>query len=140
MMPDFWTTKNGEVVEIYSADKLSELVKSSVSYYQNEYNKMKEQYLESKEELKKEVLNEYAAENKELKKALKLSYGSFNFPEEKERFENFRRTHSKCWNGTKITSGLDCYIKTDYAGIGRCFIAVCPHCGKEEHITYFEGW
>ncbi len=134
--------KNGKInfTDVYEPAEILSIIDASLNYYKDKAEEAIEQSKRTKEEVRQEVINEYAHENAEIQKQLTLSYGSFTFPEEKKRFDDFRARHIETCRTTHATGGLEPYVKVVGTGIGDSYTVVCPVCGESENITYVDGW
>lgn len=132
---------NGDTcTKIYSADDLSRLVKDSVEYYIGQAERANQKACKTKEEVRAETINEYAAENERLKAKLRRSIVILDSDVELERYERFCRDHAKCREGTKVDGGKVPYVKRFGTGFGFCTTVYCQVCGANEDITDPNVW
>ena len=135
-----WDRISNKLSKTCDKEELISLLASTLDYYENKAKTATERAERTKDEVRSEVMNEYARENAELHERLKLSFGSFNFSEEMQRYKRFCDKHASCRLISKINGGKIPYVKVYCTGIGSTYTVVCPVCGEEEDITYIDGW
>lgn len=74
-------------------------------------------------------------ENRQLRKRLALSYGSFESEKEMIAFEEFEKKHFHDRNISHVNGGKVPYIIPYETIYGTLFTAVCQICGAKEYIT-----
>lgn len=131
--------KDGKFFEIQDPQDLADTVFENLQYYLENMKEAKEKPAMTREEVAKEIQNEYAAENASLKQELKFAIASVSSEKELEDYNNFVNEHLVC-RQTKATGG-SLPIITQYAtGIGMCTTIKCPICLKELNITDTSVW
>lgn len=131
--------KDGKFFEIQDPQDLADTVFENLQYYLENMKEAKEKAAMTREEVAKEIKNEYAAENASLKQELKFAIASVSSEKELEDYNNFVNEHLVC-RKTKATGG-SLPIITQYAtGIGMCTTIKCPICLKELNITDTSVW
>lgn len=135
---DFNTHENFQVCD--SAEELNKIITDTITYYQDIAKCAEEKAAKTREEVAAEIHNEFERENQYLKDKLHFSYGSFHTEKELEDWKQFKKEHSQCWDGSKISAGRNFYIKPYGTGFSTGYIAVCPHCGKEKDISDISWW
>ena len=123
---------------VYSAEELSDIVKSTIEFYQSEAKEANERANKTYEEVKAQVKNDYREENEKLKEALQLSYGSFASLKEKESYDEFINEHRACYKNNKCTEFP--FIISIGTGLGISKTVICPICEKRKDITDTEVW
>lgn len=131
---------NDDSFELYGGEQLAEIVKKNVEWYKRRYEAATEKAARDKEAIRQEVLNEYAEENARLREELALSYGSFTYEEEKQRYDEFCKEHVECRRNSRISFGRIPYVIATGTGIGVGYDVVCPVCGAKKDITEVARW
>lgn len=94
----------------------------------------------TKEEVKAEVVNEYAEENAGLRRQLSLSVARLHSDKELEAYDRFVSEHDICRSELKINHGKMPYVIQIGTGIGTCTKVCCQVCGATEDITDVSVW
>lgn len=131
--------KDGKFFEIQDPQDLADTVFENLQYYLENMKEAKEKAAMTREEVAKEIKNEYAAENELLKQQLKFSISSVASEKELKDYINFVNTHLMC-RQTKATGGALPIISQYATGIGICTKLTCPVCGAEQDITDTSVW
>ena len=124
----------------YTPQTFAQQVQDILEQYQNRTEQAEQFAAKTREEIDIAAAKKNQEQIQQLKNKLSLVYGTFDFPEEKERWDNFCKKHEACRVKYKIDSGKMPYIIPYGTGIGCCYTAVCQACGEKEDITYSEGW
>ena len=132
----FWTSDG----EIYNEEELTEKVKNSVKFYREQYEKLREEVKEWRENATSKINEELLDENEFLREQLALSYGQFASQKEKDAYEKFEKRHMHERSIFKINGGCKPYLIPTQVGIGTNLIVKCPICGEEKNITDLEVW
>lgn len=128
------------MTRVFPADDLARLVKDSVEYYQKEARSAFEEAEKTREEVRQETLNEYEAENLQLRKKLERAVAMLGSDLELERYRSFLSEHEKCLSGSRANWGRAPYVKQVGTGLGTATTVVCQVCGAEQDITDFSAW
>ena len=131
--------KDGKFFEIQDPQDLADTVFENLQYYLENMKEAKEKAAMTREEVSKEIKNEYAAENELLKQQLKFSISSVASEKELKDYIDFVNTHLMC-RQTKATGGALPTISQYATGIGICTKLTCPVCGAEQDITDTSVW
>lgn len=131
--------KDGKFFEIQDPQDLADTVFENLQYYLENMKEAKEKAAMTREEVAKEIKNEYAAENASLKQELKFAIASVSSEKELEDYNNFVNEHLVC-RQTKATGGALPIISQYATGIGICTKLTCPVCGAEQDITDTSVW
>ena len=131
--------KDGKFFEIQDPQDLADTVFENLQYYLENMKEAKEKAAMTREEVAKEIKNEYAAENELLKQQLKFSISSVASEKELKDYIDFVNTHLMC-RQTKATGGALPIISQYATGIGICTKLTCPVCGAEQDITDTSVW
>lgn len=107
--------------------------------YENKLDIANQYIKKVKKDIKAEARKWKDEEFEQLEEREKLVYGSFDYPQEMERWQAFCKKHEKCHRHYKIAGKIP-YIIPYGTGIGTIYTAVCQVCGEKEDITYTEGW
>ena len=128
------------LLDKYNARDISNTVYEAITDAQNKAKALSEIANMTREEIKATAEQLKNKEIEQLKEHQKLVYGSFDYPQEMERWKAFCKEHEKCRLQYKIDGGKMPYIIPYGTGLGCCYTAVCQACGEKEDITYTEGW
>lgn len=139
-MPFLDKYNNTIMKHVYSADDLANLVRDSVEYYSEMSDRAFETARKTREEVKAEVINEYAKENEEIKAKLKYAVVQLGSDLELERYKQFCHDHEKCLETCKANWGRTPYVRQTGTGIGVASVVVCQVCGAQQDITDFNNW
>lgn len=131
--------KDGKFFEIQDPQDLADTVFENLQYYLENMKVANEKAAMTREEVAKEIKNEYAAENELLKQQLKFSISSVASEKELKDYIDFVNTHLMC-RQTKATGGALPIISQYATGIGICTKLTCPVCGAEQDITDTSVW
>lgn len=124
----------------YTPQTFAQQVQEIMEHYQARAERAEKFAAKTRAEIDAAAEQKNQEEIKYLKERFKLIYGSFDFPQEMERWKAFCKKHEACRLNTKIDGGKMPYIVPYGTGIGCCYTAVCQVCGEKEDITYSEGW
>ena len=124
----------------YTPQTFAQQVQDILEQYQNRTEQAEQFAEKTREEIDIAAAKKNQEQIQQLKNKLSLVYGTFDFPEEKERWDSFCKKHEACRVKYKIDGGKMPYIIPYGTGIGCCYTAVCQACGEKEDITYSEGW
>ena len=128
------------MTRVFPADDLARLVRDSVEYYQQQADHANEQAGKTREEVKKDTLNQYEAENQRIKKKLERAVAILGSDLEMKRYLSFLSEHEKCLRSSRANWGRAPYVKQVGTGLGTATTVVCQVCGAEQDITDLSGW
>ena len=135
----FYSVIDNETKPIYTASEILEIFSNTLKYYENKVDASNKAAQKTRDEVIKEIMDEYKKEKETLKKELSLSYGSLNSEYELNLYHNFIKDHMKsCYS--KQRSSRDFYIKPYHTGFGVGHIVCCPICSAEKDITDVSAW
>lgn len=124
----------------YTPQTFAQQVQEIMEHYQARAEQAEKFAAKTRAEIDAAAEQKNQEEIKYLKERFKLTYGSFDFPQEMERWKQFCKKHEACRLKYKIDGGKMPYIIPYSTGVGCCYTAVCQVCGEKEDITYSEGW
>lgn len=131
--------KDGKFFEIQDPQDLADTVFENLQYYLENMKEAKERAAMTREEVAREIKNEYAKENRMLNQELKFSIASVSSEKELNDYNAFVEKHLVC-RQTKATGGALPIISQYATGIGICTKLTCPVCGAEQDITDTSVW
>ncbi len=132
--------EGGEIKEICRADKLANLVKDSIHYYEEDAKAAREKAAKTKEEVAAEIVNEYAEENRRIKSKLDRAVAILASEKELEAYRKFCDEHKQCLSSSRAHWGRVPYVVQMGTGVGVCSRVVCQVCGEEQDITDMDVW
>lgn len=135
----FYVLENGDFKHILEPQELVDNVRQTLCYYQDEAMQAREKASKTREEVAREIKNEYAKENRLLNQKLKFSIASVSSEKELNDYNAFVEKHLVC-RQTKATGGALPIIKQHATGVGICTKLVCPVCHEEWDITDISVW
>lgn len=127
--------------KIYNAEQLAKLVHDTIEYNEKVAQEAQDRARKTREEVKAEILNEYAEENARLKKLQELTLVSFNSDEEKKMYNEFLQEHITRHFGAaprKYMPNLELIPFGD--GMGTGLKVRCPICKEEADVTDYNMW
>lgn len=130
---------SSKMASVYPADDLAQLVKDSVEYYEEQARLAREKANKTREEVRKETINEYEEENRLLKKRLEYAVAFLGSDLELDRYKEFVAEHKKC-RCNKTNSGMIPYVQQYGTGVGVATTVVCQVCGATKDITDVNSW
>lgn len=136
----FHIVEDGNYIEIYNSDEITQIVKNTVNYYQNVANKFREENLKLYDDAIQVVKDDYKDTIEQLEHNLSLSYGRFSSEKEKQAYADFTRRHMHDRMTSKANGGKAPYLIPIHTGIGTILKVKCQICGEEEDITDMEVW
>lgn len=126
----------------YNPERICSMVKDAIMHYKQRAETLEKLANRTKEEI--EILAEQRADKEidRLQSQLDMSYGSFDFAEEKAAWLKFCAVHRQCRvnSQNKMDMSKLPYVIPYGFGLGSIYTAVCPICGEQKDITYAEGW
>lgn len=131
--------QDGRFITIDEPHELADKVLKSVTYYQDEMKRAKEEAAKTRKEVAAEIVNEYAAENAALKEELNFTIASVASEKELDAYIAFTEKHLPCRN-TRATGGKCPWIMQTSTGLGMVTKLKCPVCGETTDITDSSVW
>ncbi len=122
------------------ADEIAGKVRSAIRSYAIRTHDALVKAYRDKQEIIREVKNEYEDENRELRQQLALSVATLASQRELESWYTFIDKHEACRLGNKYDGGKLPYITQFGTGIGMITKAHCQVCGAVEDITDESVW
>ncbi|MBR3741730.1 MAG: hypothetical protein IKN04_14960 [Clostridia bacterium] len=126
--------------KILSAKELSETVYNTIHYYESREAQERKRANMTREEVAKEIANEYEEENQRIKKQLQFSVASLSSQNELDAYNAFVEKHAQCRCKRRIDEGKMPYVIQQCTGIGRCTTVYCQVCGASQDITDVSCW
>ena len=130
---------NSFMTKVFPSEDLAQLVKDSVEYYERQARRARREANKTREEVRKETINEYEEENRRLKKRLEYAIAFLGSDLELERYKEFVTEHEKC-RSSKANSGMIPYVQQYGTGVGVASTVVCQVCGAKLDITDTNYW
>lgn len=94
----------------------------------------------SKEEVAREIQNEYSEENRRIRDELRFSIASLSSELELTRYNAFCKAHDPCRLRSRSDGGKMPYVIQVGTGVGVATKVFCQVCGASEDITDTSVW
>ena len=94
----------------------------------------------TRDEVKAELVNEFAEENAMLRDDLRLSVARLSSEKELDAYTQFVEKHSECRMRSIADGGKMPYVTQIGTGVGTCTKVHCQVCGESEDITDISVW
>ena len=122
------------------AARLANQVHDTIKKYHDTAQRALEKAAMTKEEVKSEVINEYAQENERIKAELRYAVAFLYSDAELEAYNEFVKEHEPCRLDLKVNGGKMPYVVQTGTGIGVCTKVCCQICGASKDITDTSIW
>ena len=122
------------------AARLANQVHDTIKKYHDMAQRALEKAAMTKEEVKSEVINEYAQENERIKDELRYAVAFLCSDEELEAYNEFVKEHEQCRLDPKVNGGKMPYVVQTCTGVGVCTKVYCQICGASKDITDTSIW
>lgn len=136
----FYSYKDGMSTTVCSSAELTDLVYSTVKYYEEKVKELAEKNKQLYEDAESIVRENYEKRINNLKEQLSLSYGEFASQKEKEAYNEFEKEHMHDRLSSKYNGGRAPYLIPTGTGVGTNLKVVCPICGESKDITDTSVW
>ena len=121
-------------------EQIGNYVKDAIQHYKTRAETAEKYAAKTRKEIEEAAEKVQKGEILYLKNKAKLTYGTFDFPQEMEKYQKFNKQHEHCCSTSKANYGRLPYVIPYYTGLGTIFTVVCPICQEKKDITYIEGW
>lgn len=132
--------KLGDLIAENDASRLANEVHDTLKRYHDVAQRALEIAKRTKDQVRAEIVNEYAHENEYLRRELKYSVACVHSDRELEAYNRFIEQHQACQIKFKADSGKMPYLIQVGTGVGVCTKVCCQICGATEDITDTSIW
>lgn len=129
-----------KIIAENDANKLANSVRNTILKYAQREGRALEKAHKRRDTIKAEIVNEYEAENRELRDQLRYSVAFLHSDKELEAYNAFCKKHESCRLTAKINGGKIPYVTQYGTGVGVCTTVHCQVCGESEDITDSTIW
>lgn len=136
----FYSYKDGINTTVCSSDELTDLVHSTIKYYEEKVERLIEKNKQLYADAESIVKKDYEQKIKSLNEQLHLSYGEFASQKEKEAYDKFEKEHMHDRLTSQYNGGRAPYLIPTGTGVGTNLKVVCPICGESKDITDTSVW
>ena len=130
----------GDLIAENDASRLANEVHDTIKRYHGIAQRAIKKAERTKEQVRAEVINEYASENECLRRELKYSVACVHSDRELAAYNQFVEKHEPCRLRYKADGGKMPYVIQFGTGVGVCTKVCCQVCGETEDITDTSIW